>query len=332
MNTVIDRKKYIEKYYQQECLLPHSIKEKLKGKMIELYALVDMNHQMEFEDSWLVLVEDALIHFTRKERGFEIEKEIKISSISRIKEHQSLSSFTYEFLTADDMPPLLTIHFTGRQKITMGNLKYLVDNKIDGIVHVKPRDWNPDDEYQKSLLEVGSYRRQVGMVLQDPYLFHGTIIENIRYGLPEIGLEKVIEAAKIANAHEFIMRFDQGYETIVGERGHTLSGGERQRISIARAILHDPKILILDEATSAVDTETERKIQDALDKLIEGRTVFAVAHRLSTLRKANRIVVIDKGEIKETGSHVELLKKKEGMYTKLHRMQQEMSDSFLQAD
>ena len=146
-------------------------------------------------------------------------------------------------------------------------------------------------------LQAGAFRKKVGMVLQEPYLFHGTIFENICYGLPEADMKKVITASKIANAHDFITRLPQGYETVVGERGHTLSGGERQRVSIARAILHDPRILILDEATSAVDTETERKIQDALDKLIEGRTVFAVAHRLSTLRKADRIFVIDKGEV-----------------------------------
>jgi len=177
-------------------------------------------------------------------------------------------------------------------------------------------------------LDSGSYRKQVGMVLQDPYLFHGSILENIRYGMPETSLKKVIEAAKIANAHDFLGRLPQGYDTIIGERGHTLSGGERQRISIARAILHDPKILILDEATSAVDTETERNIQEALDRLIEGRTVFAVAHRLSTLRKANRIFVVENGSIVEQGTHEKLLNDKEGAYRKLHNMQNEMNEFF----
>jgi ATP-binding cassette subfamily B protein len=177
-------------------------------------------------------------------------------------------------------------------------------------------------------LDLGKYRRQVGMVLQDPYLFHGTILDNIGYGVPGVSKKEVIEAAKVANAHNFIGKFPHGYDTVVGERGHTLSGGERQRISIARAILSNPRILILDEATSAVDTETERNIQEALDRLIEGRTVFAVAHRLSTLRKANRIFVIDNGEIVERGTHEELLSKEDGEYRKLHRMQQEMSEYF----
>ena len=137
-----------------------------------------------------------------------------------------------------------------------------------------------------------------------------------------------MEAAKIANAHDFIGRLSYGYDTIVGERGHTLSGGERQRISIARAVLINPRILILDEATSAVDTETERKIQEALDRLVDGRTVFAVAHRLSTLRKADRIFVIENGQIKEMGTHRELLEKEKGVYRKLHKMQQEMSEFF----
>ena len=122
------------------------------------------------------------------------------------------------------------------------------------------------------------------MVLQEPYLFFGTIWENITYGLPNASELDIIAAAKTANAHDFILKLTHGYDTVVGERGHTLSGGERQRISIARAILHDPKILILDEATSAVDTETERKIQEALDKLVLNRTTLAIAHRLSTLR------------------------------------------------
>ena len=114
-------------------------------------------------------------------------------------------------------------------------------------------------------LDAGHYRRQIGMVLQDPYLFHGTVLDNIRYGLPEASLEAVIAAAQAANAHDFVCKLPHGYDTVVGERGHTLSGGERQRVSIARAILHDPRILILDEATSSVDTETEREIQEALD-------------------------------------------------------------------
>ena len=123
-------------------------------------------------------------------------------------------------------------------------------------------------------LETGHYRRQMGMVLQDPYLFHGTVLENIRYGLPEASLDEAIAASRAANAHDFICKLQHGYDTVVGERGHTLSGGERQRVSIARAILHDPRILILDEATSSVDTETEREIQEALERLIAGRTVF----------------------------------------------------------
>ncbi|MFT6068511.1 MAG: ATP-binding cassette subfamily B protein [Bacteriovoracaceae bacterium] len=184
------------------------------------------------------------------------------------------------------------------------------------------------DGHNIKSLDLGQYRRQVGMVLQDPYLFHGTILDNIGYGVPGVSRREVVEAAKVANAHNFIGKLPHGYDTVVGERGHTLSGGERQRVSIARAILANPRILILDEATSAVDTETERNIQEALDRLIEGRTVFAVAHRLSTLRKANRIFVIDNGEIVERGTHEELLSKDDGEYRKLHRMQQEMSEYF----
>ncbi len=148
-------------------------------------------------------------------------------------------------------------------------------------------------------LDSGLYRSQVGIVLQDPYLFHGSILENIRYGMPDATFEQVIAAVRAANAHDFVCKLPLGYDTIVGERGHTLSGGERQRISIARAVLRNPRILILDEATSAVDTETERKILEALDRLVAGRTVFAIAHRLSTLRKASRLFVIENGKLAE---------------------------------
>ncbi len=170
-------------------------------------------------------------------------------------------------------------------------------------------------------LEQGHYRRQIGMVLQDPYLFHGTVLDNIRYGLPEAGLAEVIAAAKAANAHDFVCKLPHGYDTMVGERGHTLSGGERQRVSIARAILHDPRILILDEATSSVDTETEREIQEALERLIAGRTVFAIAHRLSTLRKASRLFVVEDGRLAEAGTHRELLDRANGRYRRLYEMQ-----------
>src|SRR5467141_684666 len=170
-------------------------------------------------------------------------------------------------------------------------------------------------------LDTGHFRRQIGMVLQDPYLFHGTVLENIRYGSQEAPLNQVVAAAQAANAHDFITKLQHGYDTVVGERGHTLSGGERQRVSIARAILHDPRILILDEATSSVDTETEREIQEALEHLVAGRTVFAIAHRLSTLRKASRLFVIEDGRLVEHGTHAELLAKPDGKYRHLYELQ-----------
>jgi ATP-binding cassette, subfamily B, bacterial len=170
-------------------------------------------------------------------------------------------------------------------------------------------------------LETGHYREQLGMVLQDPYLFHGTVMDNIRYADPDASFDAVIAAAKAANAHDFICKLGQAYDTLVGERGHTLSGGERQRISIARAILHDPRILILDEATSSVDTETERQIQEAIDRLVQGRTVFAIAHRLSTLRRASRLFVIEHGRLAEAGTHAELLAIDDGIYRRLYELQ-----------
>lgn len=168
-----------------------------------------------------------------------------------------------------------------------------------------------------------SLHRQIGVVLQETFLFSGTVFDNIRYAKPEAEATEVISAAKMANAHEFITKLPDGYDTYVGERGYTLSGGERQRIAIARAILHDPKLLILDEATSSLDTETEYQIQEALGRLTSGRTTFAIAHRLSTLREADRIVVIDRHRIAEVGSHNELIRKK-GIYYGLVTAQLEM--------
>ncbi len=181
-------------------------------------------------------------------------------------------------------------------------------------------------------INLEDFRRQVGVVLQESYLFPGSIKDNIAYGRPDCSLREVMEAAKAANAHNFIVGFPDGYDTYVGERGQRLSGGERQRIAIARAILHNPKVLILDEATASVDTETERMIQEALERLVEGRTTFAIAHRLSTLREADRLIVFEDGKIVETGTHDELMVKEDGVFRKLVEMQTQInkiSENFL---
>jgi ATP-binding cassette subfamily B protein len=175
-------------------------------------------------------------------------------------------------------------------------------------------------------LPVAEYRRHIGLVLQEPFLFFGTIAETIAYGKPAATRAEIVAAARAAHAHEFILRLPHGYDSLVGERGQALSGGERQRISIARALLIDPRILILDEATSSVDTTTEKEIQKALDNLVRGRTTIAIAHRLSTLRDANRLVVLDRGSVVEVGSHDQLMAA-EGHYYRLYQAQARNVDS-----
>jgi len=203
---------------------------------------------------------------------------------------------------------------SGSGKSTLVNLICRFYDVAEGSIRVEGVDIRA--------LSVTDYRRNIGLVLQEPFLFFGTISENIAYGKPEATHEEIIAAARAAHAHEFILRLPQGYDSLVGERGQALSGGERQRISIARALLIDPRILILDEATSSVDTETELEIQAALDNLIRGRTTLAIAHRLSTLRRANRLVVFERGRIVEEGHHEELLAKK-GAYYRLDQAQTE---------
>ena len=176
---------------------------------------------------------------------------------------------------------------------------------------------------QKIRLE--NLRSQIGIVPQEPFLFSGTIAENISYGNPGASFEEIMEAAITANAHNFIVSKPDGYDTQVGERGGELSGGEKQRVAIARAILHDPKILILDEATSSVDVETEKQIQEAIARLTRGRTTFAIAHRLSTLRNADRLVILEGGRIVEIGTHNELMEKK-GIFYELVQLQQQTSE------
>jgi len=269
-------------------------------------------------------------------RVFEIldtQPEIKVVSnpikIEKLKGNVSFNNVSFSY---DSMRTVLqNINF----EVKAGEMIGLVGESGAGkstITNLIARFYLPTsgkiliDGIDISQVDISTVRKQMGMVLQDPFLFHGTILDNIRYGNQDKSLSEVIEAGVAANAHDFICKLPFGYETIVGERGHTLSGGERQRISIARAILTNPQILILDEATSSVDTKTERKIQDALDSLIENRTVFAIAHRLSTLRQANRILVLDKGEIVEQGTHTELLEKEKGIYHKLVELQHQMQN------
>ena len=165
-----------------------------------------------------------------------------------------------------------------------------------------------------------SLRSQLGIVTQETVLFNDTVKNNIAYGHVDAPFDRIVEAAKMANAHDFIMAIQGGYDSMIGEKGEMLSGGERQRLAIARAILKNPAILILDEATSALDTESERLVQDAIDKLMRGRTVFVIAHRLSTITHADRIIVLEDGLIVQAGRHEELLTR-EGLYKKLYEMQ-----------
>jgi len=206
---------------------------------------------------------------------------------------------------------------SGAGKSTLVNLISRFFDASDGEIVI---DGVPIMQLQQRKL-----RSQIGVVLQEPLLFQGSIAQNIAYGLPDASQAKIIGAARAANAHKFIMRFPDGYDSEVGERGGRLSGGERQRISIARALIGNPRILILDEATSSVDTETEFEIQEALERLTQDRTTFAIAHRLSTLKNADRLFVMERGRIAEVGTHAELLEKEDGVYRRLVDMQTELA-------
>jgi subfamily B ATP-binding cassette protein MsbA len=201
---------------------------------------------------------------------------------------------------------------SGAGKTTVVNLIPRFYDLVDGSISIDNIDINT--------VTLQSLREQIGIVPQETILFRGTIYQNILYGNLEASKAEIIAAAKVANAHNFIMEMPDGYETSIGERGTQLSGGQRQRIAIARAVLKNPRILILDEATSALDTESELVVQQALDRLMIGRTSFVIAHRLSTVQRANLIIVMEKGKIVERGDH-ETLVKAGGLYSKLYRIQ-----------
>ncbi len=204
---------------------------------------------------------------------------------------------------------------TGAGKSTLANLLMRLYDTDEGEIRI--------DGYPIKDLSFSALHENIAIVSQETYLFMGTILDNIRYARPDASFEEVVEASKAAGAHDFIMKFPDAYHTRVGFGYQDLSGGERQRVSIARAILKDPQILILDEATAAMDTETERKIQEALARLIKGKTTIMIAHRLSTLRDADELVVIEHGKVAERGTHDALLEKEDGIYKKLYTLQEE---------
>nr|MBO2493630.1 ABC transporter ATP-binding protein [Clostridia bacterium] len=264
------------------------------------------------------------------ERVFEIlneEPEIKDApdaiQVDRVKGKIEFRNVSFRYV--DDVPVLKNVSF----KVNPGEMVALVGPTGVGkttIANLIPRFYDPDagqiliDDVDIRKIKLSSLRKQISMVSQDVFLFNGTVKENILYGRPDATDEEVIAAAKAANAHEFIMELPEGYDTRVGERGVKLSGGQKQRISIARALLKDAPILILDEATSSVDTQTEKQIQEALENLMKNRTTIVIAHRLSTIRNADQIIVLQDGEIIEVGKHDELLRAG-GLYSQLCKAQ-----------
>lgn len=238
--------------------------------------------------------------------------EIAFENVNLIYEDEKTASLVDLDLVVEPNQLVALIGTTGSGKTSLVNLIPRFYDVSTGTVRV--------DGHDVRKLDLVTLRKQIGIVLQTSLLFSDSICENIAYGRPDASHEEIIAAAKAAQAHEFIEEMSEGYETVVGERGITLSGGQRQRVAIARALLMNPRILILDDSLSSVDTQTEKLIQEALDKLMEGRTTFVIAHRLSTVRRADKIVVMDQGRVTQVGTHAELLAE-DGLYREIHDLQ-----------
>lgn len=246
---------------------------------------------------------------------------------SKTKGDIEFKDVSFSYASRENLPVLKRINF----EVNSGELLGIVGPSGAGkstITSLLLRFYEPTsggiflDGKAASNYDLSTYRSLFGIVPQEVILFNGTIKENIGYGNPEASEEEIITAAEKANAMEFISNFPEGMETLVGERGVQLSGGQRQRIAIARAVLRDPCVLILDEATSSLDSKSEKLVQDALEELMKGRTAIVIAHRLSTIRNASKIIVVEDGEIVESGSHADLMANNDGLYTKLQQMQQ----------
>lgn len=272
---------------------------------------------------------------TAAERVFEIlDHKPELHSLEKAEAEEDLrgeiefSNVSFYYNVGEEVLKNINFRIKAGEMIGLvgssGAGKSTLVNLIPRFYEVTEGDIYIDNKNIKDM-DLNALRAHIGVVLQEPYLFYGSIAENIAYGRPDATMEEIIWAAKAANAHKFIMNFPDGYDTIIGERGIGLSGGEKQRISIARAILKNPKILILDEATSSVDTETEKLIQEAIDRLIKNRTTIAIAHRLSTLKNADRIIVLENGEIVEEGTHDELMSKEDGFFRRLVEIQAEIA-------
>jgi len=242
----------------------------------------------------------------------ELRGEVEFMNVGLKYKDESTASLSGINLRVDPNRIVALIGPTGSGKTSFVNLIPRFYDVTEGSIKV--------DGVDVREMDLVALRKQIGIVLQTSLLFSDTIKGNIAYGRPDATMDEIVAAAKAAQAHEFIEGFTNGYDTIVGERGVTLSGGQRQRVAIARALLMNPRVLILDDSTSSVDTQTEKLIQTALDTLMEGRTTFVIAHRLSTVRRADMILVMNGGRIVEHGTHEELLARN-GLYKEIHDLQ-----------